>query len=30
MQNEDRKARMGYALFKGKIGDRTGLGWIII
>ena len=30
MQNEDRKARMGYAPFKGGIGDRTGLGWIII
>ena len=30
MQNEDRKARMGYALFKGGIGDRTGLGQIII
>ena len=30
MQNEDRKARMGHALSKGGIGDRTGLGWIII
>ena len=30
MENEDRKARMGYALFKGGIGDRTGLGQIII
>ena len=30
MQNEDRKARMGYAPSKGGIGDRTGLGWTII
>ena len=30
MQNKDGKARMGYALSKGGIGDRTGLGWIII